>query len=55
MILALSKFDGALEAVALTDLEAHVAEKLIEQYKDKLSHADRQVFDGPVGGVIKGR
>ncbi|MDP1346732.1 hypothetical protein, partial [Klebsiella pneumoniae] len=27
------------------DLETHVAEKLIEQYKDKLSHADRQVFD----------
>ena len=39
------KFDQALETVALADIEAQVAEKLIEQYKDKLSRADRQAFD----------
>ena len=39
------KFDQPLEDVALAELETQVAEKLIEQYKDKLSCADRQVFD----------
>ncbi|MBI6565518.1 DUF726 domain-containing protein [Pseudomonas synxantha] len=39
------KFDAALESVALADIEEQVAEKLIEQYKDKLSRADRQAFD----------
>ncbi|MCP2052590.1 UNVERIFIED_ORG: uncharacterized protein YaaW (UPF0174 family) [Pseudomonas fluorescens] len=39
------KFDGPLETVVLADIEAQVAEKLIEQYKDKLSRADRQAFD----------
>lgn len=39
------RFDEPLEKVALADLEAQVAERLIEQYKDKLSHADRQVFE----------
>ncbi|OCW24597.1 DUF726 domain-containing protein [Pseudomonas aylmerensis] len=39
------KFDEPLETVALADVEARVAEKLIEQYKAKLSTADRQVFD----------
>lgn len=39
------RFDQPLEQVALAELEAQVAERLIEQYKDKLSHADRQVFE----------
>lgn len=39
------KFDQPLENMALAELETQVAEKLIEQYKDKLSRADRQVFD----------
>jgi uncharacterized protein YaaW (UPF0174 family)/pimeloyl-ACP methyl ester carboxylesterase len=39
------KFDEPMETVALADIEAQVAETLIEQYKDKLSHADRQAFD----------
>ncbi len=39
------KFDEPMETVVLADIEAQVAEKLIEQYKDKLSHADRQAFD----------
>jgi len=39
------KFSEPVATVALADLEALVAEKLIEQYKDKLSNADRQVFD----------
>ncbi|MPQ83751.1 DUF726 domain-containing protein [Pseudomonas sp. MAFF 730085] len=39
------KFKAPLESVSLADIEAQVAEKLITQYKDKLSHADRQAFD----------
>ena len=39
------KFDEPLETVVLADIEAQVAEKLIEQYKQKLSSADRQAFD----------
>ena len=39
------KFDEPVASVALADVEALVAEKLIEQYKDKLSRADRQAFD----------
>lgn len=39
------KFDAPLETVALADIEAQVAEKLIEQYTHKLSSADRQAFD----------
>lgn len=39
------KFDQPIEKVALADLELQVAERLIEQYKDKLSQADRQVFE----------
>ncbi|AMW83121.1 hypothetical protein AK972_2321 [Pseudomonas yamanorum] len=39
------KFDEPIETVALADLELQVAERLIEQYKDKLSQADRQVFE----------
>ncbi|TFY90655.1 DUF726 domain-containing protein [Pseudomonas nabeulensis] len=39
------KFDRPLATVELADLEAQVADKLIEQYKDKLTHADRLVFD----------
>ncbi|CRM49368.1 MULTISPECIES: DUF726 domain-containing protein [Pseudomonas] len=39
------KGDEPIASVALADLEAQVAEKLIEQYKDKLSQADRQLFD----------
>lgn len=38
-------FDAPLETLALADLEARIAEKLIAQYKDKLSNADRLVFD----------
>jgi len=38
-------FDDPVDTVALADIEAQVAEKLIEQYKHKLSNADRQVFD----------
>ncbi|MCX4066967.1 DUF726 domain-containing protein [Pseudomonas sp. S1Bt30] len=38
-------FDAPLENLALADLEALIAEKLIEQYKGKLSNADRLVFD----------
>lgn len=36
------KFDESLETVALAEIETRVAQKLIEQYKDKLSNADRQ-------------
>jgi uncharacterized protein YaaW (UPF0174 family)/pimeloyl-ACP methyl ester carboxylesterase len=39
------KFDEPIEKVALADLELQIAERLIEQYKDKLSQADRQVFE----------
>ncbi|MFL1495422.1 DUF726 domain-containing protein [Pseudomonas antarctica] len=39
------KFDEPVQTVALAEIEAQVAEKLIEQYKDKLSRADRQAFD----------
>ncbi|OPA84007.1 hypothetical protein BFW87_29350 [Pseudomonas fluorescens] len=39
------KFDEPVASVALADIEAQVAEKLIEQYKDKLSNADRRAFD----------
>ncbi len=38
-------FEQPLDSVVLADIEAQVAETLIEQYKDKLSNADRQVFD----------
>ena len=39
------KFDEPVESVALAEIEAQVAQTLIEQYKDKLSGADRQAFD----------
>ncbi|MBW4795986.1 DUF726 domain-containing protein [Pseudomonas tolaasii] len=39
------KFDEPIGTVALADIEAQVAEKLIEQYRDKLSSADRKAFD----------
>ncbi|PHN26268.1 DUF726 domain-containing protein [Pseudomonas sp. ICMP 460] len=39
------KFKAPLQSVSLADIEAQVAQKLITQYKDKLSHADRQAFD----------
>ena len=39
------KFDQPLEHVALAEIEGQVAETLIEQYKDKLSRADRQAFE----------
>ncbi|MGY2292769.1 DUF726 domain-containing protein [Pseudomonas sp. SDO528_S397] len=39
------KFDRPIGQVALGDIETQVAERLIEQYKDKLSQADRQVFE----------
>lgn len=39
------KFDEPIESVALAELELQVAEKLLEQYKGKLSRADRQAFD----------
>ena len=39
------KFDQSLDTVELADIEAQVAEHLIEQYKDKLDSADRQAFD----------
>jgi len=39
------KCDEPIEKVALADLELQIAERLIEQYKDKLSQADRQVFE----------
>ncbi|ARB29206.1 DUF726 domain-containing protein [Pseudomonas tolaasii] len=39
------KFDEPTGTVALADIEAQVAEKLIEQYRDKLSSADRKAFD----------
>ena len=39
------KFDQPVDTVELADIEAQVAEHLIEQYKDKLNSADRQAFD----------
>lgn len=39
------KFDEPIGTVALADIEAQVAEKLIEQYRDKLNSADRKAFD----------
>ncbi|MBO0497008.1 DUF726 domain-containing protein [Pseudomonas sp. Marseille-Q1929] len=39
------KFEQSVDSVELTDIEAQVAEHLIEQYKDKLNSADRQAFD----------
>ncbi len=39
------KFDQPIDSVSLVSLEERVAETLIEQYKDKLSLADRQVFE----------
>lgn len=39
------RFDQPVDTVALADIEAQVAEHLIEQYKDKLNSADRQAFD----------
>ncbi|MGU9858412.1 DUF726 domain-containing protein [Pseudomonas sp. LF245] len=39
------KFEQSVDTVELADIEAQVAEHLIEQYKDKLNSADRQAFD----------
>ena len=39
------KFEQPVDSVELADIEAQVAEHLIEQYKDKLNSADRQAFD----------
>ncbi|KTC16182.1 hypothetical protein AO391_12350 [Pseudomonas marginalis ICMP 9505] len=47
------KFKAPLESVSLADIEAQVAEKLITQYKDKLSHADRQAFDAELKAVAQ--
>lgn len=47
------KFDEPLETIGLADIEAQVAEKLIEQYKDKLSSADRQAFDAELNAAAQ--
>ena len=47
------KFDEPLETIVLADIEAQVAEKLIEQYKDKLSSADRQAFDAELNAAAQ--
>ena len=47
------KFDEPLETTVLADIEAQVAEKLIEQYKDKLSSADRQAFDAELNAAAQ--
>lgn len=47
------KFDAAIASVALADIEGQVAEKLIEQYQDKLSGADRQAFDAELKAAMQ--
>ncbi len=47
------KFNEPLETIVLADIEVQVAEKLIEQYKDKLSSADRQAFDAELNAAAQ--
>ncbi|RZI24300.1 DUF726 domain-containing protein [Pseudomonas orientalis] len=46
------KFDDAVASVALADIEAQVAQTLIEQYQDKLSAADRQAFEAELKAAM---